>query len=51
MSNVNNDVLVEGFEAYEAMMDRKTYASDTGTETSMDKIMDAYNESREEACY
>lgn len=50
-SNVNREVLVDGFEAYEAVLDTPTYVNRDIAYGSIGQAMEAYNESREEVCY
>ena len=49
-NNVNREVLIDGFEAYEAVLDTPTNYGGISN-GSYDKAMEAYEESREEVCY
>ena len=47
-SKVNYDVLVDGFEAFEALMDMPGCSNDI-CNASMDQIFDSYDEFRKES--
>ena len=50
---LNTDILVEGFEAYEALRSNDVSYSKDDSYTTMDQVLDSYNEykNEKEVCY